>query len=372
MVTLTEQRLLVVSSHSKRSDQISEMLRGNRIFTARSLREGCTAASNHRPAAAVVELDLPDCTGVDCVHRMREASEDIAIIGLGRYHDDQLSLDCISAGAQSYLGLDELQTPLLRRAVEYSIYRLREAIARQRADSLRGQLVHAQRLESLGLMAAGIAHDLNNTLQPVLMVLPLLRSRLGDPDAIEAIDMIHDATIRSRDLVREIVHVGRSESAEALHSLCLDEFIADIGSLLTAGLPPYIQLRIEVEPAPPINAYRNKLYQIVLNLVTNAAQAISTRQGEIVIGVTEDPDASAVLLSVRDNGPGMDQETIDRIFDPFFTTKQNEGGSGLGLAVVNQAVENIGGNISVHSRPGEGTQFLLRFATRQREEKNDQ
>ena len=365
MVTLTSQRLLIVNGDTSETRRIAEMLHNNEVLSAGSLRDGRALIREWDPAAVILDLALPDCSGVECVPQIRETLKDVAIIALGERADDRLALECISAGAQTYLAYDELQQALLRRAVEYSIYRIREASAQRRADSLLEQLEHSQRLESLGLMSSGIAHDLNNTLQPILTVMPLLRARITDPESDEALAMIHEAAIRSRALVREIVDVGRSQATEPLHALALDQFIADVSKLLKAGLPPYIQLKLELEQAPLIDAYRNQLYQIVLNLVTNAAQAIGDSNGEIVISVTGDFDSRVARLSVDDDGPGMDTETLDKIFEPFFTTRHDSGGSGLGLSVVRKAVEKIGAEITVESSPGKGTRFELKFHARQ-------
>ncbi|WP_161956828.1 sensor histidine kinase [Sphingosinithalassobacter portus] len=362
---MTSQRLLIVHGDTSETRRIADMLHSNEVLSAQSLEDGCTLIREQQPAAVVLDLVVAECGGVACVREIREASKDVAIIALGAQSDDRLALECISAGAQTYLAHGELQQALLRRAVEYSIYRIREASAQRRADSLLEQLEHSQRLESLGLMSSGIAHDLNNTLQPILTVMPLLRARIADPDSDEALAMIHEAAIRSRGLVREIVDVGRSQATEPLHALALDQFIADVSKLLKAGLPPYIQLKLELEQVPLIDAYRNQLYQIVLNLVTNAAQAIGDSNGEIVISVNGDFASRVARLSVGDDGPGMDTKTLEKIFEPFFTTRHSSGGSGLGLSVVRKAVEKIGAEITVESSPGKGTRFELKFDARQ-------
>src|SRR5258706_16025406 len=128
-----------------------------------------------------------------------------------------------------------------------------------------------------------------------------------------------------------------------------------------AELPAFIRCRVDAEPVPAILAGQSQFYQIVLNLVMNAAQAIGERAGTVLIGVRSRVPDGWIQLYVQDDGPGMDEATRARIFEPFFTTRGNEGGTGLGLAVVTGIVADLGGTISVASTPGVGTRFKLDF-----------
>jgi PAS domain S-box-containing protein len=233
--------------------------------------------------------------------------------------------------------------------------------AERRHDELQQQLVHGQRLEALGTLAGGIAHDLNNTLVPILGLSEAVAQSLpaGDPNR-ELLAVVQEAGRRARDLVRQILAFSRHDSpARAI--VDLGRLVKDSMCLLRASLPPTIQLVERIEQVPLLLGDSAQLHQVILNLVSNAADAIGTSKGAVVIEVaTLPPDAKAIpqiRIMVSDTGCGMDSTTKARVFEPFFTTKDVGRGTGLGLSVVHGIVASHGGRITVESWPGIGTRF---------------
>ncbi len=225
------------------------------------------------------------------------------------------------------------------------------------------QLRHSQKLESLGVLVGSLSHDLNNTLLPITMVAPLL-ARSADPATREGLEMITDAAGRARELVREILAFSRKE-ATSVGTIRLDLLVAQAMTIIRAGIPVTIQIVADLQPVPEIVGSKGQIYQAVLNLMTNAAQAVGEAGGTITIAVdyrTMAPnDEGRVCLSVADNGAGMDDATRQRIFEPFFTNRVASGGTGLGLSIVRGVVQTHGGSISVQSTIGQGTRFDLLF-----------
>ncbi|TFU01264.1 hypothetical protein EUV02_13250 [Polymorphobacter arshaanensis] len=220
------------------------------------------------------------------------------------------------------------------------------------------QLRHAQKLEALGELVGGIAHDLNNTLLPVTMLVPALRK--SAPGRIsEGLELIGSAADRARELVREILRFSRKDPASK-EPLRLDELVAQALPIIRAGIPKTTKIVAEMTEVPEILGSKGQIYQTLLNLVTNAARAIGTKHGTITINVRHDPGGN-VVLTVADDGIGMDEATRAHIFEPFFTRHANAGGTGLGLSIVNGIVMAHGGSISVASAPGVGTRFELKF-----------
>jgi signal transduction histidine kinase len=233
-------------------------------------------------------------------------------------------------------------------------------------EELQRQLLNAQRLETLGSVAGGIAHDLSNALMPVVALSKLLLAEVPEESrAHECLKLVHAAGQQARDLVRRILTLAREREPER-EPVDLPAFVAEALPLLRSTLPTTINLRPALARTPPIRADRAQLSQVLLNLVKNAVDAIGDRLGEIAIEVVPGADESieggaAIRLSVTDTGCGMDDETRRRAFEPFFTTKPSDAGTGLGLSVVQKVVTSHGGSISVSSRPGHGTRFDILF-----------
>jgi PAS domain S-box-containing protein len=238
---------------------------------------------------------------------------------------------------------------------------LREA-ERQR-DEFQNQFLHAQKIEAIGTLAGGIAHDLNNTLLPVIALSTMTMKHVPSGSrAHQNLEIIHEAGERARDLVRRILTFARKDHPER-GRLDLGAFAATVVKLLRSTLPSTISICERLGSAPPIWADEGQIHQILMNLVMNAAQAIGDQMGTITVEVAPAPDAPseirrpAVRLSVVDSGCGMNDSTRRRIFEPFFTTKAVNEGTGLGLSVVHGIVSDHGGSISVVSSPGRGTRF---------------
>jgi len=239
---------------------------------------------------------------------------------------------------------------------------MREAEAQQKI--LEDQLHHSQMLEALGTLAGGIAHDLNNTLVPVVAMAKLGLKRAEPQSALrESFELIYLAGLRARGLVKQVLAFSRKESVER-RRFRVHEVANEALAMLRPTVPATIAIEREIHPVPPILGDPSQVHQIVVNLMTNAVHSIGTRLGTITVTVGVLPgvargEPNFVRLSVRDTGCGMDEATQKRIFDPFFTTKAVGEGTGLGLSVVHGIVTGHGGKIRVESQPGGGSRFVI-------------
>jgi PAS domain S-box-containing protein len=238
---------------------------------------------------------------------------------------------------------------------------LREA-ERQR-DEFQSRFLQAQKMEAIGTLAGGIAHDLNNVLLPVIALSSLTMKRLPrESRDRQNLELIHEAGTRAHDLVRRILIFARKNPLNR-RRVDIAAFAAAALKLLRSTLPTTISVSERLEPVPPIWADEGQLHQVVMNLVTNAAHAIGDQMGTITVEVALVSNASpesrgpAVRLSVIDTGCGMDDATRQRVFEPFFTTKGISEGTGLGLSIVHGIVSDHGGSITVISSPGQGARF---------------
>ncbi len=247
-----------------------------------------------------------------------------------------------------------------------------DVTARKEAEAGRRKaeerLVHAQRMESVGLLASGIAHDFNNLLTVILGQSEIALSRDDGPHT-EDIETLVRAAESAAGLTRQLLAYGR-RTVLAREVVQLAKVIADLETILQRTLDERIELVLDTrKPVPAVEVDRTQVEQIVLNLVLNARDAIPGR-GRITVAldsadldsdyVLAHPDATRgrhAVLVVSDTGLGMDAATQARIFEPFFSTKGR--GSGLGLASVYGIVKQHGGSLAVRSAPGSGSTFAI-------------
>ena len=244
------------------------------------------------------------------------------------------------------------------RTLDGERQRLAEAL--QRAEQER----EAQKMQALGVLAGGIAHDFNNHLMAILGYADVARHEPGVPAAVTGwLDGIEHAGRRATDLVRRILAFSRSAPRQ-LRPVALDRVVHDALRLLELAIPRAIHLDVRVAPGvPDVLGNETELQQVVMNLCTNAWQAVAAvpdRPGTIRITVDVAP-SGAPRLEVGDNGVGMDAATQAHVFDAFFTTREAGSGTGLGLAVAHGIVLAHGGTIAVQSEPGEGSTFTVCF-----------
>jgi PAS domain S-box-containing protein len=254
----------------------------------------------------------------------------------------------------------------------------RDLTGRKKAEAhrneLEAQLRESQKMQAVGTMAGGIAHDFNNILGAILGNVELAKADCGpESPVLESLLEIDKAGRRARDLVRQILTFSRNEPPQRTH-VNLAEVAHDTERLLRVTLPPAIELHMHLSPGlPTLLADATQVEQALLNLCTNAVHAIGAERGRIHVEAARvRPDqrlcerlalapVDYVALTVRDDGPGMDEALLARIFEPFFTTKPVGQGTGLGLAVVHGVMRTHEGAVDVHSAPGHGSRFTLYF-----------
>ena len=241
---------------------------------------------------------------------------------------------------------------------------------------LEAQLLRAQRMESIGTLAGGIAHDLNNALSPILMSCSLLRSSLQtaatqDESVLTLVGVLQTSAQHGSDLIKQLLAFARGAEGD-LTELQPQSVIKDVVTLLGDTLPRAISIETNLLPSLwPVRANSTQLVQVILNLGINARDAMP-KGGRLVIGaenlIIDDATAAAnpgaqpgphVRITVSDTGTGIPPDLIDRIFDPFFTTKAAGKGLGLGLSSVVGIIKGHGGFLQVQSEVGHGTEFRL-------------
>jgi PAS domain S-box-containing protein len=239
---------------------------------------------------------------------------------------------------------------------------------------LERQVRRAQRMEAIGTLAGGIAHDFNNALASIITCSEMALDESPPGSTLhELLDVVLKSGMRGKNLVKQILTFSRQGEQER-QEVRVDLVVSECLKFLKATLMPTIEIRLHIDKKLGlVFADPTQIQQIVMNLCTNAVHAMRGQaRGEMDISLDNEniellsvsnfgnlTPGSYLCLTVRDNGHGMDGNTIDRIFDPFFTTKGQSEGTGLGLSVIHGIVSNHGGAITVESQPNQGSQFKV-------------
>ncbi len=322
-----------------------------RVETAAELRE---ALLRFAPDIVLSELGMPGFAGNQALEIVRGWHADLPFIFVSGTLGEENAVAALHQGANDYI--IKHQPARLPSAVARAVRDARGSIDRQRVEA---ELMRAQRLESLSLLAAGLSHDLRNILQPLLIMPELLKARTPDPQLHHLADVIAECGRRGHEMAESMLSFVRG-SRNARERIQVAHLFDAIGLLLRSTLPAQVSLHLEVvDPALAVDANYTELQQVVLNLALNAIQAMPDG-GRLTLRAEADADPRGVerlRLSVNDEGVGMGPEVMARLFNPFFTTKPN--GTGLGLISCKRIIEGAKGSIQVASTPGVGSCFVL-------------
>ncbi len=403
-----DRRLLIVDDEQKVSSLFEQCLSERySCETAANAQEALDWLQREAFALVITDIQMPGIGGIELLRKINELYRDTAVIIVSGVDRTQRVIDAIRMGAYDYLvkpcDLDVLELcvdrALERRTLLRNARRYKEdlenrnlELARRKAEleRVQAQLVHSEKMASLGQLAAGIAHELNNPAGFIFSNMAVLpeylqqlrrmisaerQAALADSETlktnrtsaivdyetllsdVESIAMdSYAGAARIKDIVQNLRLFSRLDEAE-IKRVDLHEGIDSTIRLLSQYYSsPAITLRREYGAVPPIECYAGQLNQVWMNLLVNAAQAIGDG-GEVRIATAY--DGAKVTVDISDTGAGIQPEHLDRIFDPFFTTKPVGEGTGLGLSISHGIVVRHGGQLTVESRPGRGATFSV-------------
>jgi len=362
----TPLRALIVEDRAADADLIlRELKRGGfvttheRVETADALR---AALDKHSWDIVLSDYYLPTFDAPGALTVLQASGHDMPFIVVSGSVGEDTAVAAMRAGATDYIMKDRLQR--LPHAVAKA---LAEGSVRRERLQLQQDLARGQKLEAIGRLAGGVAHDFNNVLTAILGSAELLMMDTPPGEhAREEVEIIRDAAVRAQDLIRQLLAFSARQVLQPV-VLDLNALITDLGRMLRRLIGE--DLTLDTELAGDLGAVRadpGQLEQVLVNLSVNARDAMPDG-GRLVIqteniDVTDGGDVPAgpyVLVGVTDTGTGMDATTLARVFEPFFTTKPRGKGTGLGLASVYGIVRQSGGYIAVTSTPGAGTTFRI-------------
>lgn len=283
-------------------------------------------------------------------------------LGVGTFGDEGVRLP--SEGELAYL--HELATIVALASARILLAREKEEKFRHQAETAK-LLAERQRVESMGEIAGGVAHDFNNMITVIQGASQVLRAELDKPEQFANLRMIENAAESAAELAKQLLALGKRQELAA-EPTDVVERVRAIGEMLGRVLGSGVTVELATEPGlPQVFVDRRQLEQVLMNLGLNARDAMPDG-GTLAITVSEDEideeyvedhpwskPGNYVRITVSDDGVGMDEATLERIFDPFFTTRVDTGGTGLGLSVTRAIVEQHGGLVRASSRPGSGS-----------------
>ena len=334
-----------------------------------TVREGLARIRADEHDIYLVDQLLPDGTGVDLIHTAKEAGSSKPFILITGHGSGALDEAALREGAADYLE-KHLVGSHLERSIRYSLRNWQAGrILLDREEQLR----HAQKMEAIGRLAGGVAHDFNNLLTAIIGYTDLVTERLEENhSAIDQVREIRKAADRAAALTRQLLAFSRKQflSPEVLN---LNEIVSGMLPMLPRVMGEHIETSTSLaSDLRRVKADPSQMEQVLVNLMLNARDAMALGGNLSVDTSNVELDerrlaaerialepGSYVMLSIVDNGVGMDAETRARAFDPFVTTKGRGKGSGLGLATVYGIVEQSGGAIAIESALGRGTAIRI-------------
>lgn len=310
----------------------------------------------------IADLGLPDSQGLDTVTRLHKVAGGVPIVVLTMLDDEKMGLDALREGATDYVVKGEINGRLLARTIHYAIDRRK----------IEDQLRHAQRMESIGVLAGGIAHDFNN-LMMIVRGNAEVQQRLGDGSAIlkKTSKQILDAADRATVLTRQLLAFSRRERVHLIQ-VDFNEVLKEFAKMVGRLLGPTIDLGIELtSDSLPVLMDPGLMEQVIMNFAVNGRDAMDGR-GVLKIrtqriqidatsryGVPPDGVGEYMCMTVEDEGKGISAENLPHIFEPFYTTKEVGKGTGLGLSTAFGIVQQHRGVLDVQSEEGKGTVFSV-------------
>lgn len=332
--------------------------------------EGLEAVKQLKPEIVLLDVMMPEMDGYDACRMIRElpGGDLIPVVMITALEDIDSINRAYKVGATDFI-TKPIEWTILVERVRYMLRGVRLANERKQLEE---RLQQAQKLEAVGTLASGIAHDFMNLLQIIQGSAELLMMGKSDddPDYPEW-DAILDASKRGLEIGKQMLSYSRKLDS-IKKRIDLNQQIRQVSSLLQKGIPTQIKIILNLdEDLPLVDADAGQIGQVLVNLANNARDAMPNG-GKLVIQTARitltpeyckshpnvDPGAY-VRISVADTGEGMTKETLEKIFDPFFTTKRADKGTGLGLAMAYGIVQNHDGHITCKSVPGKGTLFRL-------------
>lgn len=355
------------------------------VYSASDGKAGLDLFNRHHPDIVLTDLMLPEIDGLELCKTIKHDKTNLVtkVILLTARIDDESKLTALKNGADDFLtkpfSTTELRTRLsnlwasmqLEKDLDKQNKELSQALTDLKAAE--SKLLHSEKLNAIGSLAAGLLHEVNNPLNYTITAAQLLKRDNAirqDDDLAETVDDIVEGMERIRVIVRDLRTFAYPDEADKQQPFVLLDAIQS-ALRFTASEKGNTDIQVNIPNDLVVEASQNHIVQVMINLITNAIKAVQNEEKpQIIISAKTSANSSTdnslseqrVLVSVHDNGMGIDENAISRIFEPFYTTRDVGDGLGMGLSICHTIIKNHGGNINVESKAGQFTRFSFDLA----------
>lgn len=382
-------KLLIVDDEAHMRDLLREFIidsglhAEDDIFVASNGVEGLELFKKELPKIVITDMMMPKMNGAQMAEGIRAIDPEVELVVSTAHADIDMALTVIKVGASALL-----RKPFESKELILCLEKIHEKFKLLEENLLyRQSLAQAEKLSSIGLMAAGVAHELNNPNTFVKgnleilkkffnIIRPTLEAGIAQkgPDAEklalvlseceQTIEGALNGSMRMTKIVNGLLSFGRARQ-EGKAPIDIKQLV-DEALILVAHRIKTHEIKVEIAPeTQPIEVNSQDIVQVIMNFTVNACDAIESKfkgeRGKLTILVGPKENSNTQIIQFQDNGIGMNEKVLGKIFTPFFTTKPIGKGTGLGLSLAKQAVEKNGGTLECHSKEGEGTEFILSF-----------
>lgn len=402
------QTVLVIDDEYYVRDSMAAYLEdvGYRVLSAENGREGLQIFRRERPDVVLTDLRMPFLDGFGLLEAVRAEAPFTPIVvvsGLGALDE---AIRALNLGAWDYVSkpimnfeelkitlervLDRARLLLENRSYQQNLEKLVEERTRQ-VQASQSRLIQAHKMASIGRLASGVAHEINNPNNYIAFnsdllteiwndALPVLAEYAGKHPGFtlgglpfaeipattaRLLNGLSDGSRRISTIVSQLKQYARPVSATGESGFCVNRAVANAVALLDHHIRRSTDaFSMELaDELPFVAGVSQQIEQVLINLLTNALQAISSRQQAISVSTGFDAQRNEVVISVADQGCGMSSETLNRLKEPFFSTRHEDGGTGLGLSISDSIIQEHGGTLTFESEAGRGTRAVVRLKT---------
>lgn len=378
----TRQTLLVADDEPDMLRFLKSQLSSHyRVLEATDGQQAVDMAAQFLPDIILLDMMMPEKDGLQACREIRErtSTHSIPVVLLTARADEETKLSALQAGASDFLAKPFSTTELhvrIKNLVESHEYQRKVSKQKQALETTldqlkdtESQLVQSEKLASLGRMSAGIIHEINNPLNFATTGLYALKNKTRhlateqQTEYMEILQDVEEGIARVKNIVTDLRMFSHPET-ESRDLVPVADVVNSALRFLSGEWRNKVQIKQQLTEHQAILANKNKIIHVVLNLLQNALDAMKAKQyvGETpTIWIESRVERGLSRLVIRDNGPGIESQHLDKIFDPFFTTKDVGQGMGLGLSICYRIVQDYGGRIAVHTEPGKFCEFALEF-----------
>ncbi len=355
-------KVLIVENNRVDSGLLAKMVEGitskvDLIDVAECLADCIKFLEKKEYDIVLLDLNLEDSVGVATIHCIKEKRPFLPVVIISGMEGDEVEADIVDSGAQDYLHKGRFNLRDLNKTIRFAIGRVK---TEEKLKKVNTKLIQSEKMAIVGQLAAGVAHELNNPLASILTNLHLIAEDPNHEDAPTLINVTQKAAKKCRDIVMALLKYSRGNHLQDLRYVNINDIVEESCSLIDYQLRhDQIELVKELGVVDETMVNTDELQQVITNLLLNAKDAITEIRDSGKITIKTFQGNKTVNISIKDDGSGIDKETLRKIFDPFYSTKDVNKGTGLGLFTAYNIIRGFKGHLDVESQKGVGTTFTI-------------